>query len=262
MSTQKSRLSPVFERCAAEKRAALISYLPAGYPTVDGSIDMFKALIDGGTDIIEVGIPYSDPVMDGATIQAAAITALEAGFRVRDILRVVEAITAAGGQPVIMTYWNLVHHYGVDSFARDLANAGGLGLVTPDLIPDEADEWIAASEAHHLDRIFVVAPSSTQERLAMTAKASSGFLYAASTMGVTGARTTVDSSAPELVARIRTHSDIPVGVGLGVRSGAQATEIGSYANGVIVGSALVNAVSEGAAAVEKLTRELADGVRA
>lgn len=261
MSTQISRLAPVFERCAAEKRAALVSYLPAGYPTVDGSIDAFKALIDGGTDIIEVGVPYSDPVMDGATIQAAANTALDAGFRVRDTFRVVEAITAAGGAPVIMSYWNIVHHYGVDAFARDLANAGGLGVVTPDLIPDEAGEWMAASAAHGLDRIFLVAPSSTSERLAMTVDASSGFVYAASTMGVTGARTTVSSAAPELVARVNAHSDIPVGVGLGVRSGVQAAEIAQYADAVIVGSALVSAVAEGLSAVEKLTRELADGCR-
>ena len=262
MSTQISRLAPVFERCTAEERAALICYLPAGYPTIDGSIDAFKALIDGGCDIIELGIPYSDPVMDGGVIQAAANTALQAGFRVRDTMRVVEEVSAAGGKSVIMLYWNLVNRYGVDAFARDLANAGGLGLVTPDLIPDEADEWIAASKEHGLDRIFLVAPSSTEERLARTVEASSGFVYAASTMGVTGARANVSSAAPELVARVKAHSDIPVGVGLGVRSGAQAAEIAGYADAVIVGSALVSAVDEGLGAVEKLTRELADGVRA
>ena len=262
MSTQNSRLAPVFERCTAEERAALICYLPAGYPTIDGSIDAYKALIAGGCDIIEVGIPYSDPVMDGATIQAAATTALRAGFRVRDTMRVVEEIAAAGGNPVVMSYWNLLNHYGVDAFSRDLANAGGLGVITPDLIPDEADDWIAASKEHDLDRIFLVAPSSTPARLADTVDASSGFVYAASTMGVTGARTTVASSAPELVARVKAHSDIPVGVGLGVRNGAQAAEIAGYADAVIVGSALVTAVGESLSAVEKLTRELADGVRA
>lgn len=261
MSTGTTGLAGVFTDCRAEGRAALIGYLPAGYPTVDGSLDAFRALIDGGIDVIEVGIPYSDPVMDGPVIQDAAHQALEAGFRVRDTMRVVERISAAGGKAVVMTYWNLVLRYGVDAFARDLAAAGGLGMITPDLIPDEAAPWMAASEAHGLCRTFLVAPSSTEERLARTIEASSGFVYATSTMGVTGAREAVSSMAPELVARVRAHSDIPVGVGLGVRSREQAAQIASYADGVIVGSALVSRVQEGPAAVEALTRELAEGVR-
>jgi tryptophan synthase alpha chain len=182
--------------------------------------------------------------------------------RVRDTLRAVEAISAAGGNAVVMTYWNPVLHYGVDAFARDLAAAGGLGLITPDLIPDEAESWLAASEHHDLDRIFLVAPSSTPERLARTVEASRGFVYAASTMGVTGARDVVSTAAPELVRRVREISDIPVGVGLGVRSRAQAAEIANFADGVIVGSALVSALTDdGVAAVSSLTGELAVGVR-
>ena len=181
--------------------------------------------------------------------------------RVRDTLRAVEAISAAGGNAVVMTYWNPVLHYGVDSFARDLASAGGLGMITPDLIPDEADEWLAAAERHDLDRIFLVAPSSTPERLARTVDASRGFVYAASTMGVTGARDAVSSAAPELVRRIKEISDIPVGVGLGVRSREQAAEIAHFADGVIVGSALVSALAGGVPAVRTLTGELAAGVR-
>jgi tryptophan synthase alpha chain len=160
-----------------------------------------------------------------------------------------------------MTYWNLVLRWGVDAFARDLASAGGLGMITPDLIPDEADEWLAASEAHDLDRTFLVAPSSTPQRLAETVRASSGFVYAASTMGVTGSRETVSNAAPELVGRVREISDIPVGVGLGVRSREQAAEIGAYADGVIVGSALVSALADGIPALRSLAEELADGVR-
>nr|WP_206037957.1 tryptophan synthase subunit alpha [Rhodococcus sp. HNM0569] len=254
-------MQPVFDRCKAERRAALVGYLPAGFPTVPDSIDVFKAMVDSGCDIVEVGVAYSDPVMDGPTIQAAAETALTNGVRVRDLFPVVEAISAAGGSPVVMTYWNPVLQYGVDAFARDLANAGGLGMITPNLIPEEAGEWITASEEHELDRIFLVAPSSTEERLAMTLEASSGFIYAASTMGVTGARDAVDSVAPQLAARIRAHSDIPIGVGLGVRSGAQAAEIAAYADAVIVGSALVSAAGEGLDEVRRLTAELADGVR-
>jgi hypothetical protein len=168
--------------------------------------------------------------MDGPTIQAAADTALRAGFRVRDVFTVVERISAAGGAAVVMTYFNPVLRYGVDAFARDLAAAGGLGVITPDLIPDEADEWLAASTAHGLDRIFLVAPSSTEERIASTAAASSGFLYATSTMGVTGARGTVDTAAATIVARCRPHTALPIGVGLGVRSGEQATEVASFAD--------------------------------
>ena len=256
-------VADVFARCRAEGRGALVGYLPAGYPTVDASVELFRAAIDGGCDLVEVGIPYSDPVMDGPTIQAAADTALRAGFRVRDVFTVVERISAAGGAAVVMTYFNPVLRYGVDAFARDLAAAGGLGVITPDLIPDEAGEWIAASDTHGLDRVFLVAPSSTEERLASTAAATRGFLYAASTMGVTGARDAVGDAAPLLVQRCRAHTTLPVGVGLGVRSRAQAAELAAFADGVIVGSAFVTAVDKGGAAgARALAAELADGVRA
>ncbi|CPR07911.1 tryptophan synthase subunit alpha [Mycobacterium bohemicum DSM 44277] len=255
-------LGPVFAACRHDGRAALIGYLPTGYPDVPTSVDGMIALVESGCDIIEVGVPYSDPGMDGPTIAKATEIALHKGVRVRDTLAAVEAISAAGGRAVVMTYWNPVLHYGVDAFARDLASAGGLGLITPDLIPDEAGQWIAASEEHRLDRIFLVAPSSTPQRLATTVEASRGFVYAASTMGVTGARDAVSHAAPDLVARVRAVSDIPVGVGLGVRSREQAAEIACYADGVIVGSALVSALgSDGLPAVRALTEELACGVR-
>lgn len=255
------RLAAMFAACRDEGRAALIGYLPTGYPDVPGSIAAMTTLVESGCDLIEVGVPYSDPGMDGPTIARATETALQGGVRVRDTLSAVEAIAGAGGRAVVMTYWNPVLRYGVDAFARDLAAAGGLGLITPDLIVDEADDWLAASEHHGLDRIFLVAPSSTPQRLAETAHASSGFVYAASTMGVTGARNTVSNAAPELVRRIREVSDIPVGVGLGVRSGAQAAEIGAYTDGVIVGSALVTALADGLAGLRALSEELASGVR-
>ena len=257
-----SGVEAVFARCRAQGRGALVGYLPAGYPTVDGSVELLTALVEGGCDLLEVGVPYSDPVMDGPTIQAAADTALRAGVRLRDLFAVVERVTAAGGSAVVMTYYNPVLRYGVDAFARDLASAGGLGIITPDLIPDEADEWLAASTAHGLDRIFLVAPSSTPARIAATAGASSGFLYAISTMGVTGARDSVASAAPELVARCRRHTSLPIGVGLGVRSGDQAAEVASFADGVIVGSAFVTAAERGGAdGVRALAAELAAGVR-
>jgi tryptophan synthase alpha chain len=254
-------LAPVFQECRRNNRAALIGYLPVGYPDVPTSIEAMTALVQSGCDIVEVGVAYSDPGMDGPTIARATAAALRGGVRVRDALRAVEAVTSAGGRAVVMSYWNPVLRYGVDAFSRDLAAAGGLGLITPDLIPDEADDWFAASDRYGLDRIFLVAPSSTPERLAMTVRATRGFVYAASTMGVTGVRDVVSNAAPELVARVRAISDIPVGVGLGVRSREQAAEIASYADGVIVGSALVSALDDGVAAMRELTTELVRGVR-
>lgn len=256
-----SRLAGLFDSCRDEGRSALIGYLPTGFPDVQTSIAAMTALVESGCDVIEVGIAYSDPGMDGPVIAAATEVALRGGVRVRDALTAVEAISNAGGRAVVMTYWNPVLRKGVDTFARDLASAGGLGMITPDLIPEEADDWQAASEAHDLDRIFLVAPSSTPERLAETVQASRGFVYAASTMGVTGARDAVSNMAPELVRRVKEVADIPVGVGLGVRSGAQAAEIGAYADGVIVGSALVSALKDGIPSMRSLTEELAEGVR-
>lgn len=258
---ETSKLGPIFDACRADARAALIGYLPTGYPDVPGSVTAMIALVESGCDIIEVGVPYSDPGMDGPTIARATEAALRGGVRVRDTLAAVEAISRAGGHAVVMTYWNPVLRYGIDSFARDLASAGGYGLITPDLIPDESGQWMAASEEHRLDRIFLVAPSSTSERLVTTVAASRGFVYAASTMGVTGARDAVSHAAPELVNRVKAVSDIPVGVGLGVRAREQAAQIGSYADGVIVGSALVSALADGLPALRALTEELAAGVR-
>lgn len=261
MTAPHERLTEIFATCRAENRAALIGYLPVGYPTVAESIDAMTTLVEGGCDLVEVGIPYSDPVMDGTTIQDAANEALARGVRVRDVFTAVEAITAAGGAAVVMTYWNLVLRYGVENFARDLAAAGGLGMITPDLIPDEAADWIAASDKYELGRTFLVAPSSTNERLAATLDQCRGFVYATSTMGVTGARDEVDNRAPAIIARVRAHSDIPAGVGLGVRNGAQAAEIAAYADGVIVGSALVSALAQGLDTLSTLTQDLAQGVR-
>jgi tryptophan synthase alpha chain len=228
-----SGLDDLFAATRAEGRAALIGYLPAGFPTVAGSKDLIAACVDGGADLIEVGVPYSDPVMDGPTIQAASVTALDNGFRLKHLFEVVESVSARGGRAVVMTYWNPVNRYGVDRFARDLASAGGLGLITPDLIPDEAGAWLSASKEHGLDRTFLVAPSSSEERLALTAAASSGFIYATAVMGVS----------------------------LGVRSGEQAAQVASFADAVIVGSALVTAAAEGPTGVRALSAELAEGVR-
>lgn len=258
-----------FAKARAEGRAALVGYLPAGFPDVDGGIEALTAMVSAGCDVIEIGLPYSDPVMDGPTIQAAAQRALEGGVRTRDVLRTVEAVAATGVPTLVMTYWNPVVRYGVDRFATDLASAGGAGLITPDITPDYGAEWIAAADAHDLDKVFLVAPSSTDERIAMTTAACRGFVYAAAVMGVTGARTSSSELAGPLVARTRATTDLPIGVGIGVSNGAQAAELAAYADGVIVGSAFVRTLLDhpgdtaaGIKALTALTEELAAGVRA
>lgn len=257
-----------FDTARDEGRGALVGYLPAGFPDVEGSIEALRVMVDAGCDAIEVGLPYSDPVMDGPTIQAAAQQALEGGVRISDVLRTVEAVATTGTPTVVMTYWNPVERYGVTRFAQDLASAGGAGLITPDLTPDSAGEWIAAADAHDLDKIFLVAPSSTDARIAMTTAACRGFVYATAVMGVTGARDATSDLAGPLVARARAASDLPVAVGLGVSNGDQAAEVASYADGVIVGSAFVRALLDhradraaGLAALRALTEDLAAGVR-
>jgi tryptophan synthase alpha chain len=268
MSSTVTSTSTAFDTARSEDRAALVGYLPAGFPDVDGGIEAITAMVEAGCDVIEVGLPYSDPVMDGPTIQAAAQQALERGVRTTDVLRTVEAVAATGVPTVVMTYWNPVERYGVERFARDLASAGGAGLITPDLTPDSDPHWSAAADAHDLDKVYLVAPSSTDERIAMTTAACRGFVYATAVMGVTGARTTTSDLAAPLVARTKAATDLPVGVGLGVSNGDQAAEIAAYADAVIVGSAFVRVLLDhaddpraGLDALELLTADLAGGVR-
>jgi tryptophan synthase alpha chain len=244
----------------AGRSAALIGYLPVGFPSVDGSVEAMVELVRSGVDIIEVGMPYSDPGMDGPVIQRAAEAALEGGVRTKDVFTAVEAVAEAGGTAVVMSYWNLVLQYGVKNFARDLDSAGGGGIITPDLIPDEAGTWLEASDEYDLDRIFLAAPSSTPERLARTVENSRGFVYAASTMGVTGVRSSVDDHARDLVSRLKEAGAEHACVGLGVSNRYQAKEVAEYADGVIVGSALVRALdADGVSGLGRLAAELAEG---
>ena len=262
-----SAVSTAFGKANADNRAALVGYLPAGFPTVDGAIEAARAMAAAGADVIEIGLPYSDPLMDGPVIAEAVQRSLQAGTRVTDVLRTVEAVAASGVAVLVMTYWNPVEQYGTDAFARDLAAAGGSGLITPDLPPEEAGPWLEASDACGLDRVFLAAPSSTGQRLATIAGVCRGFIYAASLMGITGTRDAVSVSAGGLVARVREHTGLPVAVGLGVSNRDQAAEVASFADGVIVGSAFVRRLTEAAnpdiaaASVAVLTAELAEGVR-
>ncbi|WP_067487702.1 tryptophan synthase subunit alpha [Actinomadura hibisca] len=267
-----------YDKAKAEGRAALVGYLPAGFPDYQGAIDAATAMVEAGCDVIEIGLPYSDPMMDGPTIQDAVHQALVGGVRVADVLRTVEAVAATGAATLVMTYWNPVDRYGVDAFARDLKSAGGQGLITPDLTPEEAGPWLAAADEHDLDKVFLVALSSTDERIETITRHSRGFVYAASLMGVTGARTAVNTGAPRLVERTRTiigkdagtapHGGaLPIGLGLGVGTGAQAAEVAAFADGVIVGSAFIRRLLDapdraaGLAGVRELAAELAEGVR-
>lgn len=260
-------LASVLGKCAAENRAALIGYLPVGYPDVPTSIDAMRAMVTGGCDVIEVGVPYSDPGLDGPIIQAAVDPAVRAGVRMADALAAVTAVTAAGAAAVVMSYWNPVVRYGISRFASDLAAAGGAGAITPDLIPEEAGEWLAEAAAHDLDRVFLVAPSSSDERIVSTVAACRGFVYAASTMGVTGVRSAVSDTATTLVGRVRALApSIAVCVGLGVSDAEQAAEVAAFADGVIVGSAFVRRLLDapdaaGVRAAGALATELARGVR-
>lgn len=257
-------VGPVIRRRNEEARGALIGYLPVGFPTLDESVEAAVALVEHGVDVLELGLPYSDPVMDGPVIQAATQQALANGFRLADGFEAVRRITERVDAPVlIMTYWNPVVQYGVDRFADDLAAAGGAGLITPDLIPDEAAEWIAASERTGLDRVFLAAPTSTDARIKKAIDASRGFVYAVSTMGITGARSDVDLAARTLVARLTDAGSPASCVGVGISTAAQVAEVLEYADGAIVGSALVKALADGGVAgAGELAAELARGTRA
>jgi tryptophan synthase alpha chain len=257
-------MSRLAETIAARKVAgsgALIGYLPVGYPDLATSIEAAVALAENGVDAIELGLPYSDPVMDGVVIQQATQAALAGGFRLRHGFEAVAAITARVAAPVLlMTYWNPVVQFGVDRFADELVAAGGAGLITPDLIPDEAADWLATSERTGLDRVFLAAPSSSDERLRQAVESSRGFVYAVSTMGITGARSDVDAAARGLVARLRAVGATSTCVGLGISTPEQVREVLGYADGAIVGSLLVKALADGGVdAVAKSAALLATG---
>lgn len=260
-------LSGAFARARQEARAALVGYLPAGFPDREGAVAALRVMVESGVDVVEVGLPYSDPLMDGPTIQKAVDVALRAGTTTHDVFRTVEKVADLGVPVLVMTYWNPVERYGPDRFAADLAAAGAAGAITPDLTPEEASPWLQAAQGSGLDPVFLVAPTSTDTRIAAAARASRGFVYAASLMGVTGARTTLGERAAGLVARVRAATDLPVAVGLGVSDGEQAAEVAGFADGVIVGSAFITRLSEagtldeGMRALSALSRELSEGVR-
>ena len=246
-----SAVEAAITRANRERGGALIGYLPVGFPTVAESIEAAVAMADNGVDVIELGLPYSDPVMDGPAIQKATQTALSNGFRLQDGFDAVREITSRVSAPVVlMSYWNPIMQYGVDRFADELKAAGGAGIITPDLVSDE-------------DRVFLAAPSSSDARLVRAVEASTGFVYAVSTMGITGARSDVDAAAKTLVARLRDAGSTSACVGLGISTADQVREVLTYADGAIVGSVFVSALSSGGVdAVAKTAASLATGTLA
>ncbi len=234
--------------------SALIGYFPAGYPTVEASVEACVAMCESGIDILELGIPYSDPVMDGLVIQVATEEALTNGFKLSMFFDLLKEITSKVSTPVlVMSYWNPIMQYGVERFARDLKAAGGAGLITPDLIPDEAADWLNISDELELDRVFMATPSSSQARLDQVARLSRGFIYAVSTMGITGAREDLDAKARGVVSGVKsTATKVPVCVGIGISTAEQVSEVNTYADGAIVGSVFIKAYRDGG--VEELKR--------
>ncbi|MDR9443459.1 MAG: tryptophan synthase subunit alpha [Microbacteriaceae bacterium] len=245
-----------------QDRNTLIGYFPAGYPTIDESVQACLEMVNGGVEILELGVPYSDPIMDGPVIQKATEIARANGFRLRDTFEVVKRLRESTDVPIlVMTYWNPVIRIGLREFAEQLKQSGADGLITPDLIPDEAKDWISISDELDLDRVFLIAPSSSDERIKHNAEASRGFVYTVSTMGITGERGNLDALARNTVERLRAVSDRPTAVGVGISTGDQVKEVNSYADGAIVGTAFIRAYAEnGLAGLIEKTKDLANGL--
>lgn len=257
-----SKVAEVLRKNRESGRGTLVGYFPAGYPSVEDSAAALVAMAKNGCDVLEVGVPYSDPVMDGLVIQQATETALQNGFKLGQVFDVIQRVRAEVETPIlVMSYWNPVLRYGVEKFAADLKASGAQGMITPDLIPDEGASWIQQAEQAELDRVFLVAPSSSDERVKKNADLSSGFVYSVSTMGITGERAQLDKLARELTARVKRTSSTPTCVGVGISTAEQVREVNSYADGAIVGTAFVKAYQTGGlSALESKTRELALGL--
>jgi tryptophan synthase alpha chain len=237
---------PDLEKALRERRDAggrvFIPYVTGGFPGVDAAL--LRSLQDAGADAVEVGIPFSDPVMDGGVIQEASRLALEAGATPS---RILETIAEASlDVPVaVMTYVNPVYRHGFEAFLEGAEHAGVAGIIVPDLPVDESEEWTAACASHGVASVQLAAPGSADDRLARIAQASSGFLYCVATYGVTGVRTDLAGTARELIERLRPLSDLPLVLGVGVGTPQQAAEVGTFADGAVVGTALMARLVEG-----------------
>lgn len=242
-----SKTAERFELNRRDGKETLVGYFPIGYPTLEKSVEAAIAMCKSGVDVLELGVPYSDPVMDGLVIQEATGEALRNGFKLNQVFEAVSAVTAAVDTPVlVMTYWNPVIQFGINEFATKLKQSGGAGLITPDLIPDEAADWLKVSDDLDLDRVFLATPTSSPERMKRACELSRGFVYSVSTMGITGTRDSVDDLAKRVVAAVRdTRTNQNTAVGIGISTSEQVREVNQYADGAIVGSAFVRAYQNG-----------------
>ena len=238
-----SSVEQLIRRNKEAGKETLIGYFPAGFPNNEASIEACVAICEAGVDVLELGIPYSDPVMDGLVIQQATEVALANGFKTKDAFEIVKTIRSKVDTPILlMSYWNPVLQFGVESFAQQLKESGAQGLITPDLIPDEAKEWLQVSDDLGLDRVFMATPSSSSQRLDQAARLSRGFVYGVSTMGITGAREDLDAKARSVVSGVKaSNSTTPICVGIGISTREQVSEVNSYSDGAIVGSAIIKA---------------------
>lgn len=257
-----SRVEAILNENRKSGRGTLVGYFPAGYPTVDDSVAALVAMAKNGCDVLEVGVPYSDPVMDGLVIQQATEKALENGFRLAQTFEVIRKVREQVQTPMlVMSYWNPVLRFGVETFADSLVEAGAQGMITPDLIPDEGQRWLEAARARDLDHVFLVAPSSSDQRVTANSAASQGFVYSVSTMGITGERANLDLIARQVVGKVKAMGSVPTCVGVGISTAEQVREVNSYADGAIVGTAFVKAYQTGGlSALTEKARELAGGL--
>lgn len=226
---------------------ALVCFLTCGDPDFPTTRELVLRIFESGADIIELGVPFSDPLADGPTIQSSSFRALQAGATVRKVFDNVRSIRESCDKPIVlMTYFNPVQKYGLESFARDAASAGADGVILTDLPVEEADDWKSAADAAGIATIFLLAPTSTKERIELTAKMASGFIYCVSRTGVTGAQASVPADLKSLVETIKAASDLPVMIGFGISKPEHVRQVTEFADGAVVGSALVSLVAENA----------------
>ncbi len=240
------RLQAIFEDARRQGHAALILYYPAGFPQADVAVDVLEGLAHSGADILEIGMPFSDPLADGPTIQLATQTALAAGMTMQGCLQTVAELRRRGVKQglVLMGYLNPILAYGVERWVRDAVTAGADGVILPDLPPEEAGAFQACCETNGLATIYLISPATPPERARRVAESSRGFLYLVSLTGVTGARDHLPDGLEDLIRRSRALTSLPLAVGFGVSTPQQAGLIGHLADGVIIGSALIEAVRQ------------------
>ena len=240
------RLAQTFERLKSKSEKALIAFVTAGDPTPEATIDLVTTLREAGVDAVEIGVPFSDPLADGPSIQAASQRALDCGMTVVKTLEIVREIRARNPDLplILMTYVNPILHYGLARYAADAKVAGADAHIVTDLTPEEAHDWVSISERNDLDTVFLLAPTSTEVRIKIVSELSSGFVYCVSRTGVTGAGQNVSGELAEVVGRIKAHTDLPVCVGFGVSEPSHVATICEYADGAIVGSSLVNLIHQ------------------